>query len=77
MLSEAFIVKSRCDDWLAFAEEELSAAGVPNFGLHDAFTAANQDRSLKFAHDNHWNAAGHRFVAGQLEAFLLENEILP
>lgn len=65
------------DDWTDFIGRELSQAGIASFDLTGPFTEANADGSLKFEHDRHWNASGHQVVADTVEAFLLEEGVLP
>lgn len=48
--------------------ETLGAEGVPYLALDAAF--ANPQAAVTFAHDGHWNAAGHRIAADAIEEFL-------
>ena len=45
-------------------------AGVPYLALEASFVAAGRELPLEFAHDRHWNPAGHAIAAGAIEEFL-------
>lgn len=48
-------------------------------GYHvlDLSARLGAEKGLTFEHDPHWNADGHRFVAGLIEDFLVERALIP
>ena len=56
--------------------EMLDELGVDHLPLDRAF-ATSLRAELHFAHDPHWNPAGHRAAADAVEAFLERIDVLP
>lgn len=53
---------------LDFLRQRLDEDGIPYLSLEEAFAAAGEPTA--FAHDVHWNAAGHRLAAGVIGRYL-------
>jgi len=70
------VVSTAGEPWLQRAmADTLAPLGVPYLSLDDAFRGQPRDE-VKFAHDPHWNAAGHALAADAVEAFLQTQGIL-
>lgn len=56
-------------------EARLDALGVPHLDLEPAFAPYGW-REVRFPHDSHWNARGHRVAADAVAAFLARRDLL-
>ena len=56
--------------------EIAGRVGIPFLDLHRAFAERGDWRDAEFAHDNHWNALGHRWAAEAIADYLLEHREL-